>query len=130
MVDENGIGAGVNVTVDWLAAQVERAFALAGVAPTVVSGVVASSLLKSHDEERCADLQKIPASELDVNRVLAHLVWLKLPLPPRVAGSIARRLYVALINRDAIPRDDGEETEFCAECGQTVPKGEPCRCES
>jgi hypothetical protein len=126
--DENAIGSGVPLSTSWVEEQVKQAFSNAGVPPTTEPHYIAVRLLQSYDHESCMDVRSFTSAEADPNRILAHVEGLGVRMPAAVAGTIARRVTLAILNRDA-PKPNGDaETEFCAECGKTVLRGEACGC--
>lgn len=126
---ENQIGRGVVLSAAWLKQQIVEAFTNAAKLPTVEPSILASRLLKSHDFEFCIDVAAFGPGQANVHRLYAHIEALGMALPPSVAGSLARRLFVAIVNRDGVPQLNGKpDTEFCANCGESFPRGERCGC--
>lgn len=128
VAQENQIGRGVTLSATWLKEQIVEAFTNAGKLPTVEPSIIASRLLKSHDFEFCIDLASFGPLHANVHRIYAHIEALGIALPASVMGSLARRLFVAIVNRDLPESNDKEGAEFCANCGETFPRGECCRC--
>jgi hypothetical protein len=126
--EENKIGCGVELTATWLKQQIVEAFTNAGKLPSVEPSIIASRLLKSHDYELCVDLAAFAPLHANVHRLYAHIEALGILLPPSVMGSLARRLFVAIVNRDAPKLNGKSDMEFCANCGESFPRGERCGC--
>ena len=125
---ENQIDRGVVLTATWLKQQIVEAFTNAGKLPTVEPSIIASRLLKSHDFEFCIDLLAFGPPQASAHRIYAHIEALGIPLPPSVMGSLARRLFMAIANRD-VPKLNGKsDAEFCEACAKTFPRGERCGC--
>jgi len=126
--DENQISAGVILSMSWLKEQIVAAFTNAGKLPTVEPSIVASRLLKSHDFEFCIDLGAFGPEQANLHRIYAHIEALGIPLPPSVMGTLARRLFMAIANRDG-PKPNGKaDAELCATCGVMFARGERCGC--
>jgi hypothetical protein len=130
LAEENATGTGARVTVSWLATEIGRALAHAEAETAVDARTLAWQLLGSYDPELYCHIAQIPLERLSVDRVLAHLEWLGWELPQQVAGSIARRLFLGLANQSKPAAAADSETEVCAECGATFPRGEMCRCQA
>ena len=62
------------------------------------SMAVVLDLLDSFDEHRVSMLRNLPLADINVDRVLAHLLSLGFELSPRVSASIARRMTELLLN--------------------------------
>ena len=103
--------------------------------PTLSPRIISARILRSHDLDLYCDVQQFYGTMVQIDRILAHIEWLGFELPQRVAISIARRLYVAMrtkstngSNGSSRPPNGKPDEEFCPDCGERVPAGEPCGC--
>jgi hypothetical protein len=126
--DEGQVGPGVRLTIEWLTEQVKQAFANAGQRLAIDPAIIASRILKLHDWDYCVDVIEFTSDQVTPHRLFAHVHFLGIALPSSVQGTLARRMFLAIANRDAPKVVEGSADEFCEDCGAVFERGELCRC--